>query len=190
MAVTNKYVLVIGADSRPMAIVPWHRAVINIITGRYYALESYDETVRSGNNSQGECSFSMQIPAVIIPLVSRVMCGVKFKPSTRNILARDDYRCQYNGCTTITKKPNGTPIFDVLTVDHIIPKSMGGQTTWKNCVAACTHCNSKKGSDTLKDSRMKLMKKPGPPRFSEFARLIVRNRVVPSEWEPFLSPSN
>jgi len=67
------------------------------------------------------------------------------------VLRRDDYRCGYCG------RP-GT------TLDHIVPKSRGGQTTWTNCVAACQRCNGRKADHTPKEAGMTLLVKPGPPR--------------------------
>lgn len=72
-------------------------------------------------------------------------------PSRNLIYKRDDYECQYCG----TKKN--------LTIDHIIPKSKGGLDTWDNLVACCNTCNVKKGNKDLKESGMKLRKKPQAP---------------------------
>ena len=86
--------------------------------------------------------------------------------SRHNIFKRDDYRCQYCG-----KKPGS----EELTIDHVIPKAIGGKTTWENCVLSCVECNSIKGSFLLNEVRnrkfprgMKLLKNPVKPKFKDF----------------------
>jgi len=72
----------------------------------------------------------------------------------KNVLLRDQNHCQYCG----KKFP-----LEELTVDHIIPRSKGGPTTWLNCVTSCRSCNLKKGSKSVQDARMKLLQVPVPP---------------------------
>ena len=72
----------------------------------------------------------------------------------KNILRRDGYTCQY--CSRRGEK---------LTVDHVMPRSRGGQTTWTNVVAACLRCNLFKGNRTLEESRMRLIREPVHPQF-------------------------
>jgi 5-methylcytosine-specific restriction endonuclease McrA len=74
--------------------------------------------------------------------------------SRRNLYKRDGMTCQYCGC-----KPGS----EELTVDHVIPRSQGGGTTWDNCVLACVECNRKKANRTPEQARMKLAKKPKKP---------------------------
>lgn len=85
------------------------------------------------------------------PLVLRLVKYVQIKWRSRNpkwsrnrLMIRDGYRCGYCGK-------------DAKTVDHIVPRSKGGETNWLNTVAACLKCNSKKGSRTLKESGMKII---------------------------------
>src|SRR5712691_4187527 len=72
----------------------------------------------------------------------------------KNILRRDGYTCQY--CSRRGEK---------LTVDHVMPRSRGGQTTWTNVVAACLRCNLFKGNRTVEESRMRLIREPVHPQF-------------------------
>jgi 5-methylcytosine-specific restriction endonuclease McrA len=72
----------------------------------------------------------------------------------KNILRRDGYTCQYCGRRG-----------ERLTVDHIIPRSRGGETTWINVVAACLKCNLKKGNRTVEEASMALIREPAHPRF-------------------------
>ena len=72
----------------------------------------------------------------------------------KNILRRDGYTCQY--CSRRGEK---------LTVDHVVPRSRGGQTTWTNVVAACLRCNLLKGNRTLEEARLRLIREPVHPQF-------------------------
>lgn len=85
--------------------------------------------------------------------------------SRANIFKRDEYTCQYCG-----KKPGS----EELTIDHVVPKSNGGKTTWTNCVLSCISCNSIKGSfacEEVKNSKfpkgMKLLKQPFQPKLKD-----------------------
>lgn len=76
---------------------------------------------------------------------------MRHKPPRTMIYKRDNHTCQYCG----SKKS--------LTIDHVIPKSKGGEDTWENMVVACAPCNTKKGHTLLEQTGMKLMKKPKAP---------------------------
>lgn len=95
--------------------------------------------------------------------------------SRRTIYRRDNYRCQY-----CNRKPGS----ENLTIDHVIPKSHGGGTTWTNCVLACVDCNSRKANRTPKQAGMKLLSTPKKPRFNLFP--VDRTRM-PESWEKFVS---
>ena len=98
------------------------------------------------------------------PNASRAMSGLAMyirKPfldrvafNKKNILRRDGYTCQY--CNRRGER---------LTVDHVVPRSRGGQTTWTNVVAACLRCNLLKGNRTLEEGRLRLIREPVHPQF-------------------------
>lgn len=101
---------------------------------------------------------------------------VKF--SRRNIILRDNYTCAY--CNK--KLP-----LEQLQLEHIIPKSRGGKTTWTNTITACIKCNQKKGNRTPKEAGMKLHWKPTKPKFlPKNQRIIVRDPRY-KFWEQFVS---
>lgn len=75
----------------------------------------------------------------------------------KNLFARDEHRCQYCG--------KNEPLHR-LSLDHVIPRSHGGPTTWENVVCCCLRCNSHKGGRTPKQARMKLLSQPAKPRFN------------------------
>jgi len=92
-------------------------------------------------------------------------------PSRAMIYKRDDNECQYCG-----SRKN-------LTIDHVIPRSKGGMDTWENLVACCSSCNIAKGNKLLKDTDMKLMRKPTQP-LSRVALDLQKTTV--REWKEFV----
>lgn len=90
----------------------------------------------------------------------------------QNIFRRDGFKCQYCG----TSKD--------LTIDHVVPKSKRGRSTWKNMVTACKSCNSRKGDYFLEESGLLLRKRPYKPSFILF--LKQHSGSVDEAWEPFL----
>lgn len=94
----------------------------------------------------------------------------------KNLFARDGYQCQYCG----QKPPSNR-----LSLDHVIPRSMGGQTTWENIVCCCLKCNGRKGGRTPQQARMSLLNPPIKPRLSP---LLVDSASDPrySSWKTFL----
>ena len=92
----------------------------------------------------------------------------------RNLFERDKYMCQYCG-THLNSKD--------VTVDHIVPRSQGGKSSWSNCVLACVKCNWKKADKTLSQSGMKLLCEPSKPKWNP----IFRAKILIPSWEKFLS---
>lgn len=93
--------------------------------------------------------------------------------SRGNIFKRDQFACQYCG-----KKP-GT---EELTIDHVIPKALGGKTNWENCVVACVPCNSRKADKLLKNTNMKLLKIPTIPKATD-----IKLKVKYQSWIAWLN---
>jgi hypothetical protein len=111
----------------------------------------------------------------VIRLVSYVKIpfnrGKDSYPTRALIYKRDDHECQYCG----SKKD--------LTIDHVIPRSRGGQDTWENLVACCTKCNLKKGNHFLSETNMILKKNPEAP-FNRVYLDLQKSRV--SEWKEYV----
>ncbi len=95
--------------------------------------------------------------------------------SRRNVFKRDHSTCQYCG-----EQP-GT---EELTIDHVIPRSKGGPTTWENCVLACVPCNARKANRTPEQSGMKLRKHPSRPSWKPF---YDNSTIRIASWNRFLS---
>jgi 5-methylcytosine-specific restriction endonuclease McrA len=99
---------------------------------------------------------------------------VKF--NRRNIFARDNNQCQYCGRKFVTSE---------LSLDHVIPRSQGGQTTWENIVCACVDCNVRKGGRTPRQANMTLIRKPEKPKRSPVLNLKLTQKKYQS-WQSFL----
>lgn len=100
-------------------------------------------------------NFEIQVPRVIRLLRFDRLPKQKLHLNRRNVLARDGHICQYCGRHFPTH---------ALSIDHVMPRSRGGATTWENVVCACLTCNVKKGGRTPREARMKLINSPVRPK--------------------------
>ena len=96
--------------------------------------------------------------------------------SRREVFVRDRYRCQY--CAETIVEP---------TVDHVVPRRLGGARRWENLVTACRHCNLRKAGRTPRDAGMRLLRQPRRPK-SAIAHLVwhVAGGSVDPAWQPYL----
>jgi 5-methylcytosine-specific restriction endonuclease McrA len=95
------------------------------------------------------------------------------KISRRALFARDGWRCVYCGEGGVR-----------LTLDHVVPRSRGGDSVWENVVTSCAPCNLRKGNRLLGEAAMVLRKAPKPPAPALFIRLAAPR--VPTAWQPYL----
>ncbi len=116
-----------------------------------------------------------------VPRIIRLLCydrlprqNVKF--NRRNIYARDRSRCQYCGDRFPTSE---------LSLDHVLPKSLGGATTWTNIVCCCVSCNVRKGGRTPELAGMRLVDEPAKPKRSPVVQLRLTSEKYAS-WKQFL----
>jgi 5-methylcytosine-specific restriction endonuclease McrA len=100
---------------------------------------------------------------------------VQRKISRRALFARDNWRCVY--CGTAGGR---------LTLDHVIPRSKGGDSTWENVVTSCAPCNLRKGNRLPHEVQMELSARPRPPAPVLFIRLATPK--IPQRWEQYLAP--
>ena len=119
--------------------------------------------------------------SVAVPRIVRLLFYDRLPKSEvtlnrRNIYARDDNRCQYCGKRFAPSD---------LSLDHILPRSRGGGSSWENLVCCCLKCNVRKGSRTLQESHMKLIKKPVKPKRSPAISLNLSDGRYRS-WKQFL----
>ena len=166
-ATLNGKVLILNGNYEPLAISNVQKAIILLYLGKAEMVcTAGDRTVRSAQSA-------MPFPSVI-RLSS--FARVPFKKvilSRKNILRRDGHRCQYCGSASIS-----------LTVDHIMPRSRGGEDSWENLVSACLRCNNRKGSHTPDEAHMPLLKRPIRPNHVIFLRQYAGK--IGKDWEPYL----
>ena len=118
----------------------------------------------------------IKIPKVII--LSKFDKVPRKRPrfSQKNIWIRDNFTCQYTGKKLKPGEGN---------IDHIVPKSRGGETDWSNCVLACKKVNAKKADSTPEEVGLRLLKKPEPPKELPVYHYITNKHNI-KEWDIFL----
>jgi len=162
----NRAVLVLNANYSPMMICTAKRAICMNYLDKIDILSNYDEKVHSPSSE------------INLPSVVKIRHYVKFdnlsiEVNRKNIIARDDHRCQYFGTTN-----------SPLTIDHIIPRVKGGSDTWENLVTACKPCNQKKSDKTIDEANMDLARIPKRPnRLHYFQRFV---KAQQNDWRPYL----
>jgi 5-methylcytosine-specific restriction endonuclease McrA len=121
-------------------------------------------------------SFQIAVPEVIMLTEFSRFPPRQVKFSRRNIYVRDNHTCQYCGVM---------PPRDELTIDHVIPRSRGGQSLWENVVLACMRCNMKKGSRLPNEAGLKLLTEPHKPHWLACSNFNVRP-IANSLWQKFI----
>lgn len=164
--------LLLNASYEPIKIIPWERAITLFFLGKVEVVNTYEHEVRS-------VSLAIKVPAVV-RLLRYIHLGKRRPPLTRfNLLARDNFECQYCGCTLSMSDS---------TIDHVVPRSQGGISTWQNVVVACHICNRRKGGRTPVQAKMLLRKEPIIPEWLPV--LTVRfSKKMPPAWLLFLRQS-
>jgi 5-methylcytosine-specific restriction endonuclease McrA len=162
----NNPVLILNQNYQPLNVCNTKRAIVLLNLGKA-------ESMQDSAGQINTVSKVFNIPSIIrlhrmvkIPLHGRRLSRI-------GIFVRDNHTCQY--CGTYSKK---------LTLDHVTPRSKGGQHEWNNVVSACSSCNHKKAGRNPLEAKMELIKEPSPPRPNPF--YLVERNVILSEWQPFI----
>lgn len=160
----NYNCLILNADYQPLSYFPlslwsWQDAVKAVLLDRVQVVNDYEQTVRSA-------SFEMQLPSVValkdyVPQ-NRAPAFTRF-----NLFLRDGFMCSY--CDSEQD----------LTFDHLIPRRLGGKTSWTNIVAACSKCNLRKGGRLPRDAKMHPRTQPKQPTMHQ---LQVQGRRFPPHY--------
>ncbi len=161
-------VLVLNANFEPINVCTTRRAITLILDGKA-------SLVMNGRGEIKTVARTYPRPSIIRleKMIKRPRPTVRL--TKKEILRRDDYTCQYCG----QKSP-------FLTVDHVIPRHLGGEYSWENLVAACPACNHRKGSHTLEQVHMRLLRQPKSPPVNALY-LFGRHLALNKEWLPFIS---
>ncbi len=129
-----------------------------------------------GHDWVSTVNFYIAVPRIIRLLFYDRLPRNEVKFNRRNLFARDKNKCQYCGKRYPTSE---------LSLDHIIPRSMGGKPVWGNMVCACTKCNVKKGGRTPKQAGLTLIQKPVKPKRNPLVHIHLGHQRYHS-WKQFL----
>jgi 5-methylcytosine-specific restriction endonuclease McrA len=160
-------VLVLNATYEPINVCTVRRATVLLLKEKAEVIEQSSRRLRSTSTT---------LPR---PVVIRLVTYVKVPRDThrrkitrRAVFARDGWACQYCG-----SRSN-------LTVDHVIPRSKGGPSSWENIVASCAPCNRRKGDQMLRQVDMRLRKAPRTPSPQIFIHVAAPS--IPQAWRAYL----
>ncbi len=160
-------VLVLNASYEPLNVCSVRRAHVLVFKGKAEVIEELDLPLRTS-------TATFPWPHVIrLVTYVRVPRGVQRKISRRALFARDGWRCVYCGSS------GGR-----LTLDHVVPRSRGGDSVWENVVTSCAPCNLRKGNRLLHEIQMELRVRPRVPAPVLFIRLAAA--TIPTSWQPYL----
>lgn len=168
---TNQNVLVLNQSFEPIQICSARRAIALIVKGKVHVQEDTGREIYVG---------IMQPSVLRLKEFTRVPHHGQ-EVSRRNILLRDRNQCMYCG-----KKPGP----QYLTLDHVVPKSKGGQNSWGNLVACCSKCNRYKADRTPEEAGMTLIRRPRPSTIHT-SRFVLRSMGAEETlWQKYMFYDN
>jgi 5-methylcytosine-specific restriction endonuclease McrA len=183
----NSSVLVLNRSYLPIHVTSVRRAFSLIYQGIARAVDEQYQTFDFDSWSQlavardaesiGTARGLMRIPRVIVLLSFDRVPKRHVRFSRINIFARDSFTCQYCGT-----RPHRAE----LNLDHVVPRALGGRSTWENVVCSCVDCNRRKGGRTPEQARLRLKRLPARPRWTPLMNLMLSS-VRYREWRPFLN---
>lgn len=186
VGVVDTSVLVLNRSFLPVHLTSVRRALTLFYVGLARAVNEQFQTfdfkgwselaVEAGAPSVGLVGRSIRVPRVILLTAYDRVPKRQVRFSRYNIYARDQNTCQYCGKTFATSELN---------LDHVIPRSQGGTSTWDNVVCCCPACNRRKGGCTPEQAGLKLLKTPVRPRWTPYVALT-RKSLRYREWLPFV----
>ncbi|MCS7005678.1 MAG: HNH endonuclease [Cytophagales bacterium] len=166
MSATSNKVLVLNADYRAYTVCSLYKAFILVYLQKAEVITAQaGRAIRTVDKSYVAPSIIRLNKYVNLPYKGVML-------SRQNIFKRDNYTCVYCGSR------------EDLTLDHVIPRSRGGTSSWTNLVTACRRCNAKKGDFTPEEANMKMAYAPYKPSFIMFLRECAGN--IDESWHPYL----
>ena len=157
--------LVLNVTYQPLSITTVRRALLLVLAGKADVVHTRSGAIRSPR-------LTMPVPSIVrLSYHARAPYRRRAPLHRRAVFARDSYRCQYCGDRAEC-------------IDHVHPRSRGGEHTWENVVACCRACNVGKGDSLLSQSRYRLRRTPYAPE--PLAVVAAMRGEVPSEWSDYL----
>ncbi len=170
MTTLHRPVLVLNASYEPINVCAARRALVLILKGIASPEEFSPLLLHSARHA-------IKLPSVIRLLEYRRIPHQTRALSRKNILIRDRYTCQY----CLRTMPSAE-----MTLDHVIPRSRTGESTWENLVACCHSCNNKKGNRTPEEAGMKLQRAPRPFNLHTSRHLMRLLGKSDDQWRKYL----
>ncbi len=150
-----------------MSVCGVQKAVILLFLGKAELIAKSDGRMVHSVRS------SLPVPSIVrLSMYVRVPYK-KIVLSRKNILRRDNFRCQYCGATDVP-----------LTIDHMVPKSRGGEDTWENLITACIRCNNRKGNRSPEQAHVTPRSTPRRPSHLMFIKHVSSH--LDEQWKPYL----
>jgi 5-methylcytosine-specific restriction endonuclease McrA len=182
----NRPTLVLNRNWQPVDVAPVARALVLVWNESARVVDPHDYQLygwadwselkpREGEAFIQAIRLRLRVPEVVVLSGYDRLPSAAVSFSRRNIFQRDRYACQYCGA-----QPGG----EELTIDHVVPRSQGGQSTWDNCVLACVACNKRKADRTPQQAGMKLRDKPARQRWTP---MYARESMRVASWSKFIS---
>ncbi len=193
--IVNRPILVLNKAWTPISIMPVKKAVSKVIADlalildpENYTLYNFTEWMKIKVDENEEAirtsKLRIKVPEVIVLSEFDKVPRRDVKLTRRNLLIRDNFTCQYTG----------VPInIETATIDHIIPRSRGGKTSWDNLVMASSEINSRKADRTPEEAGLKLLKKPEKPKWSPMYSRFARSTnvsYIPQSWKKFINTND
>lgn len=163
-------VLVLNASYEPINVCAARRALVLVLKGAARTEEVHSSYFHSSRTRYPVPSVIRLLDYRRIPHRSRAL-------SRKNILLRDRNTCQYCGAACAAQ---------ALTLDHVVPRSRGGKSTWENLVACCHTCNHHKGDSLPVEAGMKLLREPQPFSLHTSRHLIRMMGRSDEQWRKYL----
>ena len=155
-------VLLLNSTYEPLAFLTERRALKLLAREKVDVINTWTDTFIRTVSGGFDCPATLR-------LKNYVRRSYKKPRFTKYALFnRDEWKCQYCGCVLN---------YETVTVDHIIPRSKGGKTSWKNCISSCKSCNKRKADKDLEETNFTLRSNPGTPEPFHFW-----DRRVSSKW--------
>jgi 5-methylcytosine-specific restriction endonuclease McrA len=179
--VLNRSYLPVHVTSARRAFTLLYQGVARAVNEEYqtFDFEEWSElaVARDCADFIGTRRGPIRVPRVIVLLAFDRLPRRHVRFSRINIMARDKFQCQYCGVR---------PQRSELNLDHVVPRALGGRSTWENVVTSCVECNRRKGGRTPRQARLELIRKPIRPRWTPLMHLMMSS-VRYEEWRPFLN---
>ncbi len=185
-SVLERPTLVLNRNWQPVRVAPVARALLmvwkesaRVVDPRDYQTYDWQDwsllRPTDGEPYIQAVTMRLRVPEVVTLTDYDRMPSQHVPFSRRNLFKRDRYTCQYCGC-----QPGGSE----LTIDHVVPRSRGGVSSWTNCVLACVACNHSKADRTPEEANLRLRKRPVRP---DWRPIYAAHDIRVESWQRFLS---